>query len=82
MRQPETSLTHEDIRGMCGDVADWKIAAIEASGANADELAAALAWVDGGDDRNHGVVRVMNGTASQLCDILAAGDDIWGEGRD
>ena len=37
-----------DIRRLCGGIADWKIAAIEQSGASLGDIEAALAWADGG----------------------------------
>ena len=40
---PKAPLTAEDVVHMCGDIPDWKVAAILKSGANAEELELALA---------------------------------------
>ena len=45
-----TELSREDIRRLCGDILDWKVDAIIATGAGFEELEEAVAWASGQDD--------------------------------
>lgn len=65
---PGHPLSGAEVRRACGDVPDWKIEAIVESGADAAELSAALAWVQGADDLG----RQLSGGAGQVYDILTA----------
>lgn len=73
-----TLLTHDEVRRLCGDIVDWKIAAIIASGATAEELEACVAWLSGEDDVMGEERKPLDGKAAELYDILTA-DDEWEE---
>lgn len=67
-------LTAGAIRELCGDLADWKIAAIIATGASLEDLEEALAWSAGDDETTpHRHLRPQ-AAASQVCDILSTGE--------
>ncbi len=70
-------LTREAILRLCGDLPDWKVVRIEASGASAEDLAVALAFAQGQEaDR-----KPLAGQAAYLYEVLTADEDIWGEER-
>lgn len=76
-----TGPTHEDVRRVCGDVADWKVAAILATGANLDEIETAVAWDAGEDDVMGEERRPLIGAAAAVYDILIADEDYGDEDR-
>lgn len=64
----------EEVRHHCGDLADWKVAAILATGATARDLAAAAAWVGGQDDLGQQGAP-LEGVAAQVYDILMSDEE-------
>jgi hypothetical protein len=69
-------LTREDIRRLCGDLPDWKIAKIIASRATFQELETAVIWAQGADPGpDH---HALHGQAACLYEILMAGEE-WEE---
>lgn len=70
-------LTRETILSLCGDLPDWKVVRIEASGATPEDLMVALAWSQG-QDADH---KPLAGQAAYLYEVLTADEDIWGEER-
>jgi len=74
---PKASLTREDVAHMCGDIPDWKVAAIEKSGANAEELELALAWAYGGNAVAGEARLPLKGRAAQLYEILVGDEEAW-----
>ncbi len=76
---PEPMLTHDEIVEICGDLPDWKIARIEASGTSHDELMVALTWAQGEDEVNKADHYPLAGRAAYLYEVLIADEDIWGE---
>jgi hypothetical protein len=67
---PKT-LTAQDVRELCGDVLDWKVAAILALRPNSGDVAAAAAWA-GGEDELGQAGRPLVGVAAQVYDLLNA----------
>lgn len=70
-------LEHDELRRLCGDVADWKLAAIEAIGASREEVEEALAWVAGESDVMGEERRPAAGKVAQVYDILSAEEESW-----
>ena len=74
---PETTNRPEanaaDVREFCGDVLDWKVAAILALRPSPADVAAAAAWAGGGDDLGQ-AGRPLEGLAAQVYDVLEADD--------
>jgi len=69
-------LTREDIRRLCGELPDWKIAKIIGSQANYAELETAAVWAKGED---HGPDhRPLEGKTAYLFEIIKAGEE-WEE---
>jgi hypothetical protein len=68
-------LTRETILHHCGDLPDWKVVRIEASGAKLEDLMIALAWTQG-QQLDH---KPLVGQAAYLYEVLTADEDIWGE---
>ncbi len=77
-RLTETELTAAEVRDLCGDVLDWKIAAILELRPSRADIAAAAAWAAGEDDLDR-VGRPLEGLAAQVYDVLRADD--YGEER-
>jgi hypothetical protein len=73
------ALTREDVLQICGELPDWKIARIEASGATGEDLMLALTWAQGQDSMTIPGHRTLTGLAAYLYEILTADEDIWGE---
>jgi hypothetical protein len=74
---PKAPLTREDVAHMCGDIPDWKVAAIEKSGANAEELELALAWTYGESDVAGEARLPLTGLAAQVYEILVGDEEAW-----
>lgn len=72
---------YEDVRHLLGDVADWKISAILATGASLDEINAAIAWDAGEDDVMGEERRPLSGGAAAVYDILIADEEYGDEDR-
>lgn len=71
-------LTRENVRHLCGDLPDWKVAKIIASEASYQELETAVLWAQGEDPGpDH---HPLEGQAAYLYEILMAGEE-WEEER-
>lgn len=46
----KAAISSADIRRICGDIADWKVAAIQAAGGDINALEEAVAWSSGDDE--------------------------------
>jgi hypothetical protein len=71
-------LTRDDVRHLCGELADWKIAKIIASNASYEELETAVMWAQGealGPEHEP-----LEGQVAYLYEILMAGEE-WDEER-
>lgn len=79
MAQSLERLNAAIIKQRCGDIDDWKIAAIEASGASIADLEAALAWAAGESDVMGEERRPLEANAARLYDILTADQPDWDE---
>ncbi len=66
-------LTAADVRDLCGDVLDWKVAAILALRPSHGDVAAAAAWAGGDDDLGR-AGRPLEGLAAEVYDLLKADD--------
>ena len=65
----------EDVRRLCGDVLDWKVGAIIASGASISDLELAVARLTGADDILRDRPEPLDGAAAVVYDLLMSGDD-------
>lgn len=65
-----------EIRRLCGDLPDWKVAAIAATGASLDEILAATTWADGGDDLMGEERRRLSDATAAVYDLLVCDDDL------
>ena len=74
---PKASLTQEDVTHLCGDIPDWKTAAILKSRANAKELELALAWTTGKSDIAGEARLPLTGLAAQVYEILVGDEEVW-----
>lgn len=74
-------LSHEDVRHLCGDIVDWKVSAILATGASLDDIEAAVAWDAGEDDIMGEERRPLSGAAAAVYDILIADEEYGDEDR-
>ena len=79
--QRTRSLTPQDVRDIVGDLDDAKIAAILATGANAEQLEKAMAWASGESDVMGDLERPLTGVVAQLYDVLMTGEE-FPEDRD
>lgn len=75
------TLAPQDVRDIVGDLDDAKIAAIMATGANAEQLEEAMAWASGESDVMGDLERPLTGVVAQLYDILMTGEE-FPEDRD
>jgi hypothetical protein len=83
MKVPEYAprrLTPQDVREIVGDLDDAKIAAILATGANAEQLEEAMAWASGESDVMGELERPLEGVVATVYDILMTGEEL--EDRD
>jgi hypothetical protein len=67
---------HDEVRRLCGDIVDWKLNAIVATGATVAEIEEAVAWVSGADDVMGEERKPLSGKVAEVYDILTA-DDEW-----
>ncbi len=72
-------LSAADVRRICGEVLDWKVAAISASGATLADLEAAAAWLEGRDDAMAEARRPLAGASAVVYDLLVRTEDFPGE---
>ena len=76
---PETTgVTADEIRAICGDILDWKVAAIEALRPTTGDVAAAVGWAEGLDDLGR-QGRPLEGRAAQVYELLTAEEDYGDE---
>jgi hypothetical protein len=68
------SLTPQDVRDIAGDLDDAQIAAILATGANAEQLEEAMAWASGESDVMGDLEGPLAGVVARLYDILMTGE--------
>ena len=68
------ALTSDDVRGLCGDLLDWKLHAILETGADAAELETALAWAAGDDAILTRDGKALSGRSAEVYEILTADD--------
>jgi len=73
--------SHDEVRHLCGDIADWKVTAILATGADLDDIGAAVAWAAGEDDVMGEERRPLSGSAAAVYDILIADEEYGDEDR-
>lgn len=76
-----TRLGQDDVRHLCGDIADWKVSAILVTGADLDEVGTAVAWAAGEDDVMGEERRPLSGPAAAVYDILVADEEYGDEDR-
>ena len=76
---PTGPLTRENILHLRGDLPDWKIVKIEASGASYEDLATAVTWGQGQDDVTLPTLQPLTSLAAYLYEVPIADEDIWGE---
>ena len=69
----------EDVRRLCGDILDWKVDAILASGATLSDLEVAIAWLTGENDVMGKQRAPLEGAAASVYDLLARGEDFPGD---
>ena len=79
--QRTRSLTPQDVRDIVGDLDDAKIAAILATGANAEQLEEAMAWASGESDVMGDLERPLTGVVARLYHVLMTGEE-FPEDRD
>lgn len=63
------------ITKICGALPDWKISAIEKSGASLNDLQVALVWAAGDDDVVADSGHKLEGAARTVYDILMADEE-------
>lgn len=79
-KKPQT-LVASEVHRLCGDVPDWKISAILATGADVDDIDTAIAWAAGEDDVMGAERRPLDGAAAAVYDILTADEEYGDEDR-
>jgi hypothetical protein len=73
---PGRQLTPEDVTHILGELDEARIAAILASGANAEEIEEAAAWMSGESDVMGELERPLAGVVAQVCEILSADEEL------
>jgi hypothetical protein len=68
-------LSASDVRVLCGDILDWKVSAIVATGGTVADLEAALALANGEDDVVGEEQRSLSGPAAQIYELLIAEEE-------
>ena len=68
-------MTHDEVVRLCGDVEDWKVAAIIGSGASQAELEQAVVWSMGEDDVMGEERKPLTGRVAQVCEILTRDEE-------
>jgi hypothetical protein len=68
-------LDHNEVRRLCGDVPDWKIAAIMALEPTPEEVEEALAWSSGEDDVMADARKQLTGKVAEICEILVSDEE-------
>lgn len=75
MATPQETLGSDDLRGLCGDLLDWKVEAILALNPTAADVATAVGWA-GGQDELGQEGRPLAGVAAQVYDLLLSDDPV------
>ncbi len=65
----------DDVRRILGEILEWKVDAIVASGATLAELEVAAAWAAGADDVMGDARAPLSGRAAMVYDLIAAGEE-------
>jgi hypothetical protein len=78
--RPKSTLTHDIVTLLCGDIGDDKAAAILGTGATVEELEEAIAFAAGQSDVMGDERRPLMGIVAELNDILTA-DEPFDEER-
>lgn len=73
------ALSHDEVRRLCGDISDTRIADIIATGATLQEIEVAVAWAAGESDVMGERRHPLSGAARQVYDILMAGEEWAGD---
>jgi hypothetical protein len=68
-----------DVRRLCGDLLDWKVAAIAATGATLRDIETAAAWLEGRDDSIGETHHSLTGAAAAVYDLLVVADEAAGD---
>ena len=76
--QDQARIEAEDVRRLCGDVVDWKVGAIIASGATINDVELAMARLTGADDILRYQPEPLDGRAAIVYDLLVGGEDFPG----
>jgi 3-deoxy-D-manno-octulosonate 8-phosphate phosphatase KdsC-like HAD superfamily phosphatase len=71
--ETDPGIAAEDIRRICGDMADWKVIAIVGLKPSISDLELAVAWADHEDEFRQ--ERALEGVAAQVYDILTADEE-------
>lgn len=69
------AITSDEIRRLCGDIPDWKVAAIEASGIDMSGLEEAVAWSTGDDENPPRRHLPPESAAARIYEILVADEE-------
>lgn len=77
--EEEKHLLASDVRRLCGDILDWKVTAILATGASLGDLESAIAWRLGEDDMMDDMMPPLSGAAAAVYDILIREDEFLEE---
>lgn len=73
MTKPAISST--EIRRICGDIPDWKVAAIQAAGGDINALEEAVAWSSGDDETTPDRHLPPESAAAKIYAVLIAGEE-------
>jgi hypothetical protein len=68
-------ISHAEVRLLCGDILDWKVAAIIATGSSIEEIEEAVAYAAGEDDVMGEERRPLSGRVAEVYDVLVADDE-------
>jgi hypothetical protein len=73
--RPQESATREDVTRICGDLPDWKVAAILRIGPTSEELEEAGAWLSGESDLMGKERKKLAGRVGQVWDVVGADEE-------
>lgn len=72
-------VTGEDVRRLCRDISDTRVAAIVGTGASLTQLEEAVAWTEGEGDVMGEERRPLGGVVAEIYEILKEADSAWEE---